>query len=152
MSKKLDYAHMAKVLQEKAEVFRGYHKDFKGVVCMSRAYIDVEPECGTVACVGGWLAHHYQTTSHLHDSSKIKKRFARGFGDGADAFARELGFFDHYALEDWAHYRPNLWGNHFGCSMFSGGSAYGVGGRKLTLEDVADHWEEVADKLEAEAA
>ena len=144
---KSTYPHMAKVYREKATVFREYHEKFgDDSLGMSTPTIDAEPTCGTIACVGGWLAHHYQTTTY--EAVRNKSSLKRDFNCGADAFANELGFNNLKDLEDWAYYHPKLWGNDHGEYMFAQGRAYSVDDRRLTLTDVANHWDAVADRLD----
>ena len=143
---KLDYAHMAKVFGEKAEVFRGYSEKFGWGVRMSKGHVDTEPTCGTVACVGGWLAHHYQTKVWGMDTS-YSRHLYRYYLDGVGAFTQELGFTDVDGLRRWANDHPELWGNTRGYDMFYSPQAYGALGDSLTLLTVASHWSKVAYNL-----
>ena len=139
MDDKLDYLHMAKVFRKKAKVFREYTERWEGVIDMGEGLIEVEPTCGTVACVGGWLAHHYRT---------VEDTGYRHFLDGINTFAKDLGFEHGGALRSWASDHPELWGNTRGYDMFNTSDAYGLSEDDyITLHDIAHHWDKVADKL-----
>ena len=69
---------------------------------------------------------------------------------GTRDLANDLGFRDGRYLTQWAHENRDIWGNVFGSMMFYSAKAFGClrDDSYLTVEDVAAHWKEVADRLE----
>ena len=101
--------------------------------------------CGTTHCHAGWyaLAKRWDLRSKFltrwtdfrHGRSDICEDL--GFGRGTEA-AR--------ALQLWAKYNPQIWGNGNGSAMFRYDSAFNHSGR-LTLQKIVDHWGEVGMRL-----
>ena len=105
--------------------------------------------CGSPACVGGWLAVLYRTPTHYGTSNRF-------FEDGANEFAKELGFENNRRLSDWAEANPSIWGNDFGWDMFYKERAYSEGGKEydnntITVKAVGDKFVAVAGRLEKKA-
>ena len=97
-------------------------------------------KCGTVHCVGGWYAVANS------DRQVIKNKFNQGrvgYDDGANLMANDLGFADHYALENWAEYNPRIWGNENGSTMFDSEFSYDDEG----FDGVISQWVNVRDNL-----
>jgi len=73
------------------------------------------------------------------------------YSDGAVKISIDLGFSDHYDLEDWADENPELWGNKYGSLMFMGGGSHaftpGSQFKAHNLKDIIDHWKEVKERL-----
>lgn len=93
--------------------------------------------CGSPMCHAGWYAF-----SQVNNASR--------FEDGAERMAHDLGFDMIYDLKDWARENPLLWGNENGIFMFRDPSAFESKDRPegaTSLSDIADHWEEVSDRL-----
>ena len=93
-------------------------------------------DCGTVACHAGWYL--LGRSGHVSDA---------GWADGADMIAKDLGFQDREELENWAGRNPGLWGNSNGFRMFYNPRAFMIDGY-LELHRIANHWDEVASRIE----
>ena len=108
-------------------------------------------DCNTPACFGGWLSVMFGTEIYNNPSSRFHG--TRGYNDGADEFAKELGFVDYDQIRDWASQNPHYWGNRWGRGIFScvmafneeGGYTYIDG---ITVKDIANKLLAVAKRLD----
>ena len=66
--------------------------------------------------------------------------------DGAQLAAKFLGFSDMHHLTGWATEHVGVWGNENGLAMFLDAKAFD--GKANTCNDLADHWDGVADRIE----
>ena len=107
-----------------------------GKISMGKTYSDAEiNNCGTPACIGGWMAVYYDTKMAVTIEGE------RCFDDGVEIFAKKLGFEGMEELEEWAEDNKKLWGEH-GIEMFYQEYAWIEKGGyddkgKLTLEQAA---------------
>lgn len=128
------------------------------VVDTSRSRVVHHPECGTVACHGGWYAYHCAVASdtlapphgpdrqHVFDTGGDLLRYE----DGAARIAADLGFGCALDLSNFADRHPEWWGNPCGELMFAQQEAFGAEpNEKLTLGDIARHWLGVAGRTPA---
>lgn len=80
----------------------------QGKIKQCEGLIAENPECGTVACIGGWLAYWYGTT--------VDRNGCRHFDDGFRRLAEELCLDldqPHTALKDFFHQKhERLWPVH----------------------------------------
>ena len=133
-----------------------------------------DSECGTIACHGG----HYAVQYAVDELKNVEwEDFIRGgtkvlmvhytqwdgdeashtvvYSDGALFMARDLGFADMSELTSWADQNHELWGNQRGENMFCATSHAFTGAdscsdsRSVTLSEVRDHWQGVADRIKA---
>ena len=82
-------------------------------------------------------------------------RMSTNWATGARMMAVNLDFRDANELVEWAVKHPQVWGNHDGMSLFSSEGAYEApwgdanraGYHALTVRDVANHWDGVAQRL-----
>jgi hypothetical protein len=72
------------------------------------------------------------------------KKRGKGWIDGANLMAKDLGFVGYKALEWWALDNPEIWGNKYGDYIFQNYLAWGA--EKLSLSDVIDHLKGVRDR------
>ena len=76
------------------------------------------------------------------------------FEDGAIRLSKTLEFGNFREVEDFYENHPWVWGNHAGARLFNDVRAYGVKfDDTLTLDRIAKHWRDVADRtrqIEAE--
>ena len=117
------------------------------------------PECGTVACFGGFYAlaklketgeERWMCTAITSTPFLVTPMRARGspYSFGYDEFVKDIGIDE---LAEWARANPDLWGNEHGLKMFLGEEAYGGEPTTITLYDVIDHWRGVANRIEEAA-
>ena len=144
---KLTYLQMADVLDKTADALDELTKGHNAFVDMSKIDVKTEEEhlCGTTTCVGGWLSVLYgERNCH--------------WSDGANEFAKELGFGGEYESPLWRlrqffHERPKLWGNGYGWEMFHNPLAYWNGYEsslfpfRITIASITNHWREVARSM-----
>ena len=100
--------------------------------------------CGTPACIGGWLAVYYDT--------KKNKRKERDWWHGANTFAERLGFKDMQDLRSWAENNKELWGKG-GYVMFGYEEAWTEDGGyddkgKFTLEHASYKLRKVVGRVD----
>lgn len=127
-----------------------------------------DDECGTTACFAGWYLFadlHDKGEDHAfvdHTDHGTGCRFHAltvpvqhggymvHWDEGANAFARAVGFRHYEELEEWAALRPDLWGNPYGGDMFTRATAYGETpqGDEVTIHTVMEHWRNVAINIE----
>ena len=104
-------------------------------------------ECGTVACHAG---AYYAAKFGRHDFRKVA---GASYSRGAVEMSRDLGFERVRLLTEWAKDNPEIWGGTDGAKMFISDIAFKPYGNsdihwRVTLADVAEWWECVADRLE----
>lgn len=103
--------------------------------------------CGSVACHGGWAGAVLKTT--VEDQKDMPDYFEFG----ADDLAKFLNpaWTTRYDFTGWAGVHPELWGNEEGDEMFDGCGyrAFGAEDNNITLQTIADHYNEVADRVQA---
>ena len=100
-----------------------------GKVNMGKTYSDAEiNNCGTPACIGGWMAVYYDTKMTVTIEGE------RCFDDGVEIFAKKIGFEGMEELEEWAEDNKKLWGEH-GIEMFSQPRAWEEKGKHGYTED-----------------
>ena len=98
---KINTKEMIKV----ANFFSKMHKKGGEVdmrVTHSRAEIN---NCGTPACIGGWLSVYYNT---YQNPNSLTRRYSHG----ANIFAKIIGFDYMKHLCDWAEENKTLWGEN----------------------------------------
>lgn len=102
-----------------------------------------EHPCGTVACHAGWAGIFLEVGVPFYTA-------------GAKALCKHLcPWWDDEEGDDfpaWASAHPRLWGNPSGLSMFGscGFRAFGFKeGQPCTLRDIANHYHQVANRIEA---
>ena len=109
--------------------------------------------CGSPACFGGWLAVYYNT--------KIYKNGKRKYMDGANAFARALGFKKsilysaHENLKNYVSMREDLWRDSDGYGIFIRPSTFNEGGKEydkdnITPRAIGEKLLAVANRIEEE--
>ena len=102
-----------------------------------------EAKCGTVACHAG----HYLLEKVVSGEVDYQLEHAT-FGLGEILINEDLGI-PYSSVDVWAGNNPELWGNTHGESMFYYIDAFGKDiGETLTLLDIADWWDAVADRVE----
>jgi hypothetical protein len=108
--------------------------------------------CGTTHCHAGWYAvAHIEEVRELIRST-YGKRTRISFVDGVLLMESHLGIEKGRSISSWADHNPELWGNDSGQTMFSRASAFTSPSRPKgarNLQDIIDHWTEVAERLEA---
>lgn len=112
-------------------------------LCMSVAGVNINHQCGSIHCHGGWYAI---ATCDL--SKQIN------YVDGAFRMSEDLGFNGPENLVIWAAQNLSLWGNNYGGSMFYCKSAFQHPEKRLFgalhLSHIVDHWEEVYERVKAQ--
>lgn len=125
-------------------------------------------EC--IACHGGWCALA-TVLPHLVDWIDEPEVGRQGdaesewavygasllnvtWDDGAERLSRRLGVGNHVNLVHWARDNPALWGNEWGVYMFDpaphGAWAFDQS-TGFPVQVIADHWRDVALRIETEA-
>ena len=111
--------------------------------------------CSTVACAAG----HYML-QHAIDKLETEATGRGGaarqdpgtegmdWEQGTLLITNDLGSENDEHLMGWADANPQLWGNDDGWELFYQEDAYDFSGPRLTLTDIAKHWERVADRIE----
>ena len=144
---KLTYLQMADVLDKTAdameEMLEGGDKSCVNWVDMGYGGVGTKNDhlnCGTPACVGGWLT--------LLSGEKYGNS-SSAYVVGAEWFARKLGFLNYACLAIFFQQRPKLWGNEFGGVMFDSSLAYFPTADDLlfSMRSVTNHWREVAKRM-----
>jgi hypothetical protein len=125
-----------------AQVFREAIERYPGLkLNMDETGVNTDHVCGTIHCHGGTYAlMRCDLNNNLY------------YGDGAQQMATDLGFTDVTSLKQWAYQYENIWGNPSGCDMFGWPCAFTSPSRPdgaLSISQIADHWQEVAQRLEA---
>jgi hypothetical protein len=125
-----------------AQVFREAIERYPGLrLDMSEGEVNDGHICGTVHCHAGTYA--------IMRCDLDKELY---YGDGAEQMARDLGFIGSFSLKEWAEHNANIWGNENGGCMFIEPVAFTSPSRPdgaLSIQHIADHWNEVAQRLEA---
>lgn len=91
---------------------------------------DIDNQCGTPMCHGGWYAVACKPTLHHYTQ-------------GANLLAHDLGFESSSELEDWASANSYLWGGERGLYMFCNLCAFAEDGDfnpDMTLKDIRNWW------------
>lgn len=100
---------------------------------------ELDHQCGTIHCVGGWYA-----VAALNTSLPLT------YLDGTNAIALALGFEDDDDLEKFLLDNPDYWGNMAGKFIFCAASAYYQPDKRpygaTNLLHVIEHFEEVRDR------
>ena len=109
--------------------------------------------CNTPACFGGWLSVMFGTELHYCNSPRLSRKCARSFKDGANKFAKELGFVNYIDLVSWAKEDQYCWGNDWGFLMFAFTIAFVEEGgydheTPITIKDIANKLIAVAKRLD----
>ena len=82
---------------------KGRYINIGGKINMINGHSKVEiNNCGTPACIGGWLAVYYNT--------KKDKYGERNFTNGVKFLLKKLGFGDFEDLSNWQKTIKMLWG------------------------------------------
>ena len=149
---KLDKA--TEILNTAAQRYPDHH------VAMYSQTISQIPEqegvgCETVACIAGFYYLGKVTNPKFSRYEKNKENFlitvngdAANFIEGAEMFARDLGFKEAEDICQWAEQNPTIWGNNNGLGLFSHEKAYGrPADMKLTIDQVVVHLREVSERL-----
>ena len=155
----------AQKIRSAAVLLQVVRPDRDDSVCMEATQITKKPECGTVACFGGFCELAFRVEENTvswkaypeFPWSVLVQNFADGtshlsvYNDGARKLARHLGFDTRDDLENWACANPSIWGNACGGNMFFAAAAFGVenDGQSFDLQHIIDHLNGVADRLEA---
>lgn len=123
-----------------AETFRQAIKRYPQIgLNMMAPSVNDNHTCGTVHCHGGTYA-----------LMKCDLTKTLDFLDGANQLAEDLGFSGNRELRTWAQFHEDLWGNSNGESMFSQRLAFYSYERfdgANNISDIADHWQEVGDRI-----
>lgn len=137
----------------------------------SRAYDqNTNHPCSTICCHGGmFLLALAEQSSRMRfedtidsetkilmykDPTDKDKEVTAGFTDGCKLLAKFLGFRYESDLIEWASDNPKLWGNDFGNVMFSSVTAFNFKPEpedilgELTINDIINHWRDVANRIE----
>ena len=130
--------------------------------------------CGTIACHAGSYLYAKTKNNEYYkfamnawvrnravgfivketDQVLIKKEphaSIASYVEGATMIARDLGFDSQLELRDWANENAELWGFLNGGEMFEGSGyiAFGFSDQDMvTIQDIADHYYAVADRVE----
>ena len=157
-----------------ANAFRELSKNEEYKVQSNYAHI-VKGKCNTIACHAGWYLYHKHKNNGYWaytygdigidyftplDENKPKKErtslaYVFNYGEGATLMAKDLGFDYAIDLKIWARENPEIWGNSCGEMMFSakGEDAFNKNSmQEVTLLDIANHWENVAERLPLEVS
>ena len=126
----------------------------QGYVNMDSIHVTKMEVCGTTACHAGWYLLAKEGENVIIDIDNPPKEFhdKKTYEIGAELLAQDLGFDDKLDLEDWAGNNPKLWGNTEGQVMFYSEEAFGKiksYAHDLSVEEIAEHWRAVADRIEA---
>ena len=154
----LEYQVMADKMEKAINTLSCARRYPNPTISMNTAsiYQDVNEDksCNTIGCMAG----HYLlgkmtkvTVKHFNDETKILtdiKGKELHFADGANLFARDLGFSNKDHIKKWANNNPHIWGNKWGGYMFSTDSAYDNYSKdKLTLDTIIKHLSTVTERL-----
>jgi hypothetical protein len=125
-----------------SQVFREAIERYPGLrLDMMETGVNTNHVCGTIHCHSGTYAIMRSDLSRC-----------LSYDDGADQMASDLGFYDLFNLSEWAGNNPDIWGNTYGRWMFSEKLSFTSPSRPdgaLSIQHIADHWNEVAQRLEA---
>lgn len=101
--------------------------------------------CGSPNCHWGWYA-----------IARCKKFKTGLYSDGAVQQANDLGFDTHMQMILWFHRNKDIWGNELISHIGSNEIAFYHPTLRpkgaVTLEDIAAHWSECADRMELREA
>ena len=118
---------------------------YKGHVDMFRGEDFTNPDCGTVACFGGWLA----IANEILGEEAEKYNLAWDYLDGAKFLEIKMGFEEWHGLSIWMREHPEVWGNKYGSSMFVFAESYGCDDETITLPIIVNHLKGVVSRLTA---
>lgn len=123
------------------------------------SFVDEKSRCNTVACHGGWGSVIFDLWK---ENSSLACVEYQDYISGANAIADFIGFkrfggmrFNSTYFEDWAEENPELWGNEWGEKMFGldGYISFGFDRKgECTLEDIGNHYIQVAARIRQESA
>ena len=154
----------AEEMERVAKFFLGLPEKAKIDMGVAESTVSVK-NCGSPACVGGWLAVYYDTKFYTKSKTKFIANSGRNFADGANAFAKALGFKSLSTavpykdkLIEWVMSNPRTWGNGSGGRMFDRVHAFSEGRRKckqnsvseegnLTVQDVGNKFLAVSKRI-----
>ena len=117
-------------LQEEVE-------EIGGLIRQSEPEISLTPICGTVACIGGWIANKEQTKIY----TTYFGRGERCYMDGVNALKAKLDIPPcEGAMSEFVR-NTQLWHNRHSYGVFTKNQAYAADNfDTLTIEDVCNYW------------
>lgn len=159
---KLTREELADRFDSLSDKFLEVSRTEKGVVDFSMPCVGKLPECGTVACHGGWGAvvlgedvkyREFRDWDDLNENSDyFNSATTTSYHDGITLIAEFLGFYGRHFFEDWAKCYGGYWGNSYGRMMFGnlGYSAFtdpGKDHQTIDLYQIQKWYREVAARL-----